>query len=71
MPCTPTPTGWELYDLENDPQELYNIASDREANAELIEVMNRRLNALIAAEIGVDDGAEMAATFAFFGVKQP
>jgi len=61
----------ELYDLESDPKELYNLGSDREANAGLIEEMNRRLNALIAAEIGVDDGAEMAATFDYFGKKQP
>ena len=59
----------ELYDLENDPDELVNLAADRETHAALIEELNRQLNELIAAEIGVDDGGEMAATFKFFGVS--
>jgi arylsulfatase len=59
----------ELYDLESDPKELHNLGSNRETNAALIENMNRQLNALIAAEIGVDDGAEMEATLAYFEPK--
>lgn len=48
----------ELYDLKNDPNETNNLALDMEANWELILEMNEKLNALIADEIGVDDGSE-------------
>jgi arylsulfatase A-like enzyme len=47
----------ELYDLRADPDEVVNLASDFDANRELIAAMNAKLNALIAAEIGVDDGS--------------
>jgi arylsulfatase A-like enzyme len=46
----------ELYDLRADPDEVVNLAYDFDANRELIAAMNAKLNALIAAEIGVDDG---------------
>ncbi|MDD4613616.1 MAG: MYXO-CTERM sorting domain-containing protein, partial [Synergistaceae bacterium] len=42
----------------NDPDEMHNLAASPEANRELILDLNARLNALIAHEIGVDDGAE-------------
>lgn len=45
-----------LYDLENDPEELHNMANDPQAHKELIMEMNDLLNELIAREIGVDDG---------------
>jgi len=48
----------ELYDLQNDPDEMHNLAADPEANRDLILDLNARLNALIAHEIGLDDGAE-------------
>ena len=48
----------ELYDLQNDPDEMHNLAAHPKANRELILDLNARLNALIAHEIGVDDGAE-------------
>jgi arylsulfatase A-like enzyme len=47
----------ELYDLSADPDEVVNLAYDFDANRELIAAMNAKLNALIAAEIGVDDGS--------------
>lgn len=47
----------ELYDLRNDPDEVVNLAYDFDANRDLIARMNAKLNALIAAEIGVDDGS--------------
>lgn len=48
----------ELYDIEQDPHELHNLAARPEAHRELILRLNARTNALIAAEVGVDDGAE-------------
>ena len=46
----------ELYDLRADPDEVVNLAYDFDANRDLISAMNAKLNALIAVEIGVDDG---------------
>ena len=59
----------ELYDLNNDPEDMNNLAMDPEKNADLIMEMNTKLNALIAAEIGVDDGSELAPTLNGFGEK--
>jgi len=49
----------ELYDRQNDPQELHNLAADRAANGDLVSAMSAKLEAVIAAEIGVDDGREL------------
>ena len=49
----------ELYDLARDPGEMNNLAIDRVANAELLTVMNDKLEAVIKAEIGNDDGREL------------
>ncbi len=49
----------ELYDLEKDPGEMNNLANDRQANAAALMSMNGKLEALIKAEIGKDDGREM------------
>lgn len=50
----------ELYDLHNDPDEMVNLAHDFERHRDLIAAMNTKLNALIAREIGVDDGSFMS-----------
>jgi arylsulfatase A-like enzyme len=46
----------ELYDVQNDPLEMTNLARDRNKYAEIIEVMNNKLNMLIENEVGDDIG---------------
>src|SRR5690606_28434940 len=48
----------ELYDTQADPDELHNLAAEPQAQRELIERLNGRLNELLALEVGVDDGRE-------------
>lgn len=48
----------ELYDTQADPDELVNLAFDPTPHQALILALNDKVNALIAAEIGVDDGRE-------------
>ena len=38
---------------------MSNLANDRAANAELLTTMNGKLEAVIKAEIGKDDGREL------------
>ncbi len=49
----------ELFDLHNDPEELHNLAAGPELNADLLMTMNAKLSALIADEIGQDNGREL------------
>ena len=49
----------ELYDREKDPGENTNLAADRAANGDLVLAMSAKLDAIIATEIGVDDGSEL------------
>jgi arylsulfatase len=49
----------ELFDRDKDPGETKNLAADKEENRKLILVMNEKLEAIINAEIGVDDGREL------------
>jgi len=49
----------ELFDLQADPLESVNIAANREKNGDLVTSMSAKLEALIKAEIGRDDGREM------------
>jgi arylsulfatase A-like enzyme len=46
----------ELFDLENDPHEMRNLAVEAEEHEALILRMNALLNKLIAEEVGVNDG---------------
>jgi arylsulfatase A-like enzyme len=46
----------ELFDHQNDPNEVENLAMDREKNADLIMAMNAKLNRLIDEEVGEDVG---------------
>ncbi len=46
----------ELYDLENDPDEMNNLAIDGKENGELMSAMNAKLNQLIDEEVGEDLG---------------
>ncbi|MGL3822700.1 sulfatase-like hydrolase/transferase [Sphingopyxis sp. R3-92] len=48
----------ELYDTVSDPDELNNLAWQPEAHKAVIQRLNEQTNALIASEIGVDNGAE-------------
>ena len=47
----------ELFDLQNDPQEMNNLAMNPKKNAELLMAMNTLTNNLLAQEVGVDDGS--------------
>lgn len=49
----------ELFDLQSDPEEVKNLAANQRANSNLIMAMNAKLEAIIKAEIGKDDGREM------------
>ena len=49
----------ELFDLDSDKLETKNLATDREKHADLISTMSNKLESLIKAEIGKDDGREM------------
>ncbi len=46
----------QLFDLESDPHELHNLVLEPEKNRDTILRMNKLLNDLIAAEVGVNDG---------------
>jgi arylsulfatase len=48
----------ELYDTVADPDEIDNLAWRPDAHKSLIERLNAQTNALIAAEVGEDKGAE-------------
>lgn len=46
----------ELYDLQSDPQEMHNLAADKQYSS-LVDHMNDKLNRLYRKEIGTkDDG---------------
>lgn len=47
-----------LYDTQNDPDELVNLALEPEAHKETILALNARTTALIETEVGRDEGQE-------------
>ncbi|AMO04076.1 sulfatase [Mycolicibacterium neoaurum] len=49
----------ELFDLQEDPREMTNLAATKGENAEVVMASSAKLEALIKQEIGVDDGREM------------
>lgn len=49
----------ELFDRKNDPGETRNLADDAPAHAAVLADLNERLNALVAAEVGIDDGSDL------------
>ena len=49
--------GVELFDLQADPDEVDNFANDLGKNGERLLAMNQKMNEIIAAEVGVDNGS--------------
>lgn len=49
----------ELFDQENDPHEVVNLAAEAAKNKTLIMAMNAKMNAVIEEEVGVDDGRSL------------
>ncbi len=49
----------ELFDLKTDPKEMTNLAVGPKSDPKLVMAMSDKLEAVIKAEIGVDDGREM------------
>ena len=49
----------ELYDLQSDPAEMRNVGAAKGAGDALVLAMNAKLNAIMDAEFGKDDGREM------------
>ena len=46
----------QLFDLQNDSEEMRNLALEPDKNRATILRMNELLNDLIAKEVGVNDG---------------
>jgi hypothetical protein len=46
----------EVYDRQNDPEEMNNLATDPKRNGDLILTLNQVANRLIAEEVGEDIG---------------
>ena len=46
----------ELFDLESDPNETNNLATDQNAHGELLLAMNEKLTEIINSEVGSDEG---------------
>jgi len=46
----------EVYDLQNDPEEINNLAIDTKRNGDLVVALNQEANRRIAEEVGEDNG---------------
>jgi arylsulfatase len=46
----------QVFDLKDDPEEMHNLALDREKHKDTILRLNGLLNDLMAREVGVNDG---------------
>jgi arylsulfatase len=51
----------QVFDLKTDPDEMHNLALDREKHKETILRLNGLLNDLMAREVGVNDGSFLPA----------
>ena len=49
----------ELYDTHEDPAENINLAQSPDKYKSIIRLMNQKLNRLMTAEVGVDNGSHM------------
>ncbi|MGJ7510097.1 sulfatase-like hydrolase/transferase [Variovorax sp. GT1P44] len=49
----------ELFDLQSDPGEMRNLGAQKGSHAPLVMTMNEKLNTVMDAEFGKDDGREM------------
>jgi arylsulfatase len=58
----------QLFDLQNDPNELVNLAMDRVKHRGTLERMNSLMNELMAREVGVNNGAFLPAVIRPAGV---
>jgi arylsulfatase len=47
----------QVFDLKSDPDEITNLALDREKNGDTIMRLNSLLNDLMAREVGVNNGS--------------
>jgi hypothetical protein len=45
-----------LYDLQEDAEEVHNLAAGPDAGRDLVMAMNAKLNGRIAKEVGDDNG---------------
>ena len=46
----------ELFDLETDPHEMHNLATERQLHGDLLVAMIGKLNHLVESEVGEDIG---------------